>query len=435
MTIRAENEHGKAESTATLKPEPPAFIDKLKDVLLDQGATLTLSSKISGQSTEVAWYRNGKRLKASKTIKMTCTKENNYFIYTLEITDTDTDKDSGEYKCFASNASGKISQSCNVTVRQNVFVEMIKDTEADDESDVVFKCVTKYPTPVEWFHDGAPLTPSKSVIIQTSDREHKLILRNVSKASSGSYCCAFDDQSTACSLRIQEPLPEFTRKLSDLEVKERESPMFSVEVSIETAQVTWHKDGERLESADRYEFITKGHERFLIIRSATVHDEGEYTCSLGEQECTAELVVIELPPEIIMSLKDVTVRRGEVATFEIELTKGDARVRWYKGTTEIQFSEHIQLAIDGKRQRLMVYDCNVEDVSEYSCTVGVQKSAAKLTILAPAVDFTARLPSKQTVSQGQDVTFTVKLSSPDADVTWLKNGEVIVDSDRIKSNY
>lgn len=39
-------------------------------------------------------------------------------------------------------------------------------------------------------------------------------------------------------------------------------------------------------------FEKEGQTRKLIIRSISVHDDGEYTCSLGEQECTAEINVI-----------------------------------------------------------------------------------------------------------------------------------------------
>ena len=255
------------------------------------------------------------------------------------------------------------------------------------------------------------------------------------KSLSGTYRCTFENQVTECNLWVHEPLPEFVKKISDLEVKEREPATFVVEVSSETAQVTWHKDGEPLDvGSDRFEFLSEGKERRIIIKNVSIHDEGEYTCSLGEQECTAEMVVIELPPEIIMSLNDVTVGRGDVGTFEIELTKGDARVRWFKGTTEIQFSEHIQLAIDGKRQRLMIYDCSAEDASEYSCTVGDQKSLARLSVTAPAVDFTAKLPERTVAALNQDVTFNVILTNDTGKVTWTRNGEVVVESDRIKSN-
>lgn len=79
-------------------------------------------------------------------------------------------------------------------------------------------------------------------------------------------------------------------------------------------------------------------------------------------------------------LSDTTVPRGEKALFEVELTKGDALVRWFKDDTEIQFSEHIQLSIDGKRQRLKIYQAKDSDAGVYTCQVGDKKSKAKLTV-------------------------------------------------------
>lgn len=43
---------------------------------------------------------------------------------------------------------------------------------------------------------------------------------------------------------------------------------------------------------DKVFFEKEGQTRKLIIRSISVHDDGEYTCSLGDQECTAEINVI-----------------------------------------------------------------------------------------------------------------------------------------------
>jgi hypothetical protein len=40
---------------------------------------------------------------------------------------------------------------------------------------------------------------------------------------------------------ITELKPDFVRKLQDFEVKERESAVLEVEISSETADVTWHK--------------------------------------------------------------------------------------------------------------------------------------------------------------------------------------------------
>jgi hypothetical protein len=79
-------------------------------------------------------------------------------------------------------------------------------------------------------------------------------------------------------------------------------------------------------------------------------------------------------------MQDVTIAKGERATFEIELTKGDALVRWFKDDKELQFSEHIQLSIDGKRQKLKVYNSELQDSGVYSCKVGEQTSSARLKV-------------------------------------------------------
>jgi hypothetical protein len=53
------------------------------------------------------------------------------------------------------------------------------------------------------------------------------------------------------------------------------------------------QDGEQIqETPDKFVFEKKGNVRKLLIRGTSVHDEGEYTCALGEQECTAEVTVV-----------------------------------------------------------------------------------------------------------------------------------------------
>lgn len=439
--LNAENEHGQVQTSANLTVQAPSklqFVEKFPDISVSEGDPFVMKATFTAVPVEVAWYRNGKRLKATKSLKIT----SDGLVHTLHVSNATVEKETGEYKCVASNASGiKVSHSANVKVESNMFVQPLEDVEVDAGSDVVLLCRTKEPTEVFWYRNDVllpPLLPGSDEdgpVQESRDREHKLMMRRVGRKQTGRYSCTFENQSTACVFTVRaEPAYEFTLKIKDLEIKERQPAVFTAEVSDEKAQVTWHKDGEPLDqtNTERYEFVAEGLKRSFTIRSVSLQDEGEYTCSLAEQECTAELVVIELPPEITLRLKDVTVRRGEEASFEIELTKGDAKIQWFRNSEEIQLSEHIQLAIDGKRQRLVIYDSGPEDACEYSCVIGDQKSAAQLTVLAPRVNFVAKLPEVVTTPMGQDVTFTVQLTGEEADITWMKNGEVMVESDRIK---
>ncbi len=121
---------------------------------------------------------------------------------------------------------------------------------------------------------------------------------------------------------------------------------------------------------------------------------------------------------------------SEKVIFEIELTKGDALVRWYKDDKEIQFNDNVKLTIDGKRQTLEILKAKLSDTGTYTCQVGKQKSTAKLTVESPAVSWLTKLPEFTVVPVNTDTTLTVKLSQSNVDVTWYKNNEPIKPCDK-----
>ncbi|UYV83625.1 hypothetical protein LAZ67_23001758 [Cordylochernes scorpioides] len=233
--------------------------------------------------------------------------------------------------------------------------------------------------------DDEPMKPGKNTKISQDKETVSLeILDSSPYRDTGTYrCVATNPQGSVdhtARVTVQRTGARFVEPLRDVEVKEREAALFTVRVSHEDAEVTWHKDGELIEPSDKFRILRDGPYRKLIVEDAQVRDEAEYTCVLGELETTADLVVVELPPEITSQMTDVKVAKDETATFQVELTKGDALVRWFK------------------------------DV--------------------PTVEFRVRLPEKTTAPQDTDVTFTVELSRPDADVTWLKAGKPVSERDR-----
>jgi len=76
-------------------------------------------------------------------------------------------------------------------------------------------------------------------------------------------------------------------------VIEEETLILQVTLS-EDAEVTWHKDGERVKiDNERISVESKGLVRRLIIKNVTVADEGEYTAHItsSEVESTADIAV------------------------------------------------------------------------------------------------------------------------------------------------
>lgn len=349
------------------------FIERFQEQNIPEKGTLLLKAKVIGNPVpEVMWLRNNKPLEPSSNVKQVYDGEN----IELVITSMNSEVDAGDYKCIANNSIGKASHGARVTVdvEKVTFTKKLRKLyQAEETKTLILECETSHTVSTKWFHDEKELSGMDHRELVEEGRSHKLIIKKTTIRDSGIYKCTVKGQKTETTVEIKPTKAEFIRKLEDFEVKEKELAILEVEVSSETADVTWIKNGKPITETDdtKYTIEKKGSVRKLFVRNISIHDEGEYSCRLPDQECTAEITVIELPPEIITKMTDLTIPEGEKAMFEIELTKGDALVRWFKDGKELQFSEHIQLSIDGKKQKLKIYNTELKDAGVYSCEVNI----------------------------------------------------------------
>jgi hypothetical protein len=436
-TLKASNDVGTAFSGFTLTVEDsgvhfetPIFLERFEKTIVKQNETMTLKAKVYAvPPPEVTWLRNNKPLQISDRIKTQFDGEN----ITLTITNADSETDSGDYKCIASNIIGKASHGAKVLIDVDKvkFTKPLHKTYTSEENKTTtLECETSHSVPTKWYHNDKELSGMDHRVIVQEARVHKLIIKSTSFEDVGFYKCVIKDQITDCELKVTEAKPEFIRKIADVESNENETVLLEVEITSETATVAWYKDGEEIKpKAGKFETIKNGRVHQLIVKDVSVYDEGEYTAVLADQECSGDVTVIELPPRLLYELENITISQGEKAIFEVELTKGDALVKWYKNGEEIQFSDHVQLRIDGKKQKLKIYDAVMDDAGEYSCMVGDDVSTATLTVEKPLVEFVKRLPDISLVTKGNEITFTVELSLP-ADVEWFRENEPIKPSNK-----
>lgn len=411
--------------------EPPLFINRFQEITVKEKGTIHLTAKVTGNPVPIiTWYRNNQIITPSETVIQNFDGEN----IELIIKNVDSEIDSGDYKCVAANTAGKASHGAKVTIDVDkvTFIKKLNQIyETEEGKTVVLECHTSHTVSTKWFHNDKEISGMDHREIIQEGRVHKLRIKKTKMTDIGTIKCVVKDQVTSTKLIVRETVPEFVRKLQDFEVKERDVAILEVEINSETADVFWEKDGEKIKpKKNKYEVEKRGNIRKLYIRNTSVHDEGEYKCSLRDDSCTAEVTVVELPPEIISRLKDQRVCKGNKATFEIELTKGDALVQWFKDGTEIQFSNHIQLIIDGKKQRLKIYDCEDDDGGEYACEVGNDRCSAKLLVEEPSIDFVLRLPDMIVVPANTDGYLTVEIPDESLEVVWYKKKTLIEDSEK-----
>ena len=93
------------------------------------------------------------------------------------------------------------------------------------------------------------------------------------------------------SLTFVASKPQFTKKLSEIWAKEKDTATFVCEMSQEDLTPIWMKGGQKLSASQKYQLVTDKKVQKLIIRDVTIQDKAEYTCIYGETSTWAKLVV------------------------------------------------------------------------------------------------------------------------------------------------
>lgn len=90
---------------------------------------------------------------------------------------------------------------------------------------------------------------------------------------------------------VSELPTEFTKPLTDTTITEKESVVLECEVSKPNKPARWYKDGKELKQSDNIKFTSFENTHRMIVKSATLDDEAEYTVEIDGQKSPAHLYV------------------------------------------------------------------------------------------------------------------------------------------------
>ena len=92
-----------------------------------------------------------------------------------------------------------------------------------------------------------------------------------------------------------ELAPEFTKKIEPVKATVgEEKAVFEIELSKGDAITKWFKNGAEIQLSDRVQTTIDGKKQRLEITNVSTTDAGEYSCTIGNEKCTADLAVEEL---------------------------------------------------------------------------------------------------------------------------------------------
>lgn len=84
---------------------------------------------------------------------------------------------------------------------------------------------------------------------------------------------------------------EFISRPQNQEVVEGQKAEFTCSVSKESYSVKWMKDNKELEEGEKYQMVSDGKRRSLVIKNCEPKDEGGYVVVIGATRASADLMV------------------------------------------------------------------------------------------------------------------------------------------------
>lgn len=91
---------------------------------------------------------------------------------------------------------------------------------------------------------------------------------------------------------LSELAAEFISRPQSQEVVEGEKAQFVCSVSKDSYDVKWLRGDKELQTDDKYEIISDGKSRVLVVKKCELSDEGPFVALIGATRASADLIVL-----------------------------------------------------------------------------------------------------------------------------------------------
>ncbi|XP_005721552.1 obscurin isoform X9 [Pundamilia nyererei] len=404
-------------------------IQKEVKATLSQKATLTC--EVSDINTEVKWYRDGKLLTTSKTVRV----ESKGRSRQLVINSVDK-KDAGEYICEA--GTEKLPFKIQVLEAPAGFSNMEsvqKEVKTYLSQRATLSCeVSDSKTEVKWYKDGKLLTSSKGAHMESKGKTRELVIEKVEKKDAGEYTCEAGTEKLVFKLQLTDLAIKFQKKSvkDTCVVQTSESIVLSTELTAEGGSVRWFRDGMELKESSKYEMKKEGLSHTLIVKSAEMKDSGTYSCQTADDKLEFKVQVKDSALKFVLPLKPATVELGGTLSLICELNQALGDAVWHHNGREIKPGGRFCVRADGARRILTVTGMTKEDEGEYSCECRNDKTSAKVSSKAPRLVRLVTKLNNVVATERKDAVFKCAVSPADVSVRWFHNSIPIVSGQKYK---
>ncbi|XP_055359783.1 obscurin isoform X12 [Betta splendens] len=410
---------------STRAPRLVRLTSKLNNVAAMEGREAIFKCAVTPADVSVKWFHRSVPVTAGPKYRI----EHGGNSHSLTITSV-TQKDAGEVSV---EAEGK---SCKATLQVQhepvLFKKKLENVSVQEQSDVRLEVeLSKASGEVRWMKNSVVLQPAANVEIRVDGAKQVLVLKKVTCADRGTYSCETLEDKTQAKLSVEMKKIQVLTGLSETTVRETETVTFEVELSQADVEGFWTRDGVKLRPGASCCITALGSKHALTLCSLRREDAGTVAFQAEGVHTSCKLIVTEPPAMISKPIVDVSVPEKEKVTFECEVSRSNADVKWFKDDVELKAGKTCGFHSLGRKRTLVINKCSPEDAGTYVCRTADDNTAAKLTVHARDVKIVKKLQDVE-VTEQESASFVCEVSHDDVDTQWFKGGDKVKASDNVK---
>uniref|UniRef100_A0A8C9UGI6 Obscurin like cytoskeletal adaptor 1 n=1 Tax=Serinus canaria TaxID=9135 RepID=A0A8C9UGI6_SERCA len=402
------------------------IIMELQNLTVLEGEEATFKCLVSPEDVAVTWQLNGQPVVSSERLLVT----RSGLCHSLTLRQCQT----GDAGTVTANAEGLVSTArLSVQEAQVLFVRKLQDVVAEEQGDVCLEVeVSHEAAEVQWLKQGILLQPGSKYLLQESGCRRTLTICSLGPADRGTYRCESLHDRTQAKLHVEREYQVSIRTpLADVETFEKETATFHLELSHPGVTGVWTRDGIRVKPSSTCRISATGCGHSLTLERLALEDSGTVTFTADTLRCSAHLHVREPPVTMVRVPRDLGVPETGVASFECELSRPNAEVKWFKDGQELRPGPNCRIYSAGRRRILQLSRCELTDTGSYTCDAGDCRASAMLHVQGTVTQLSECLQDVQ-VREGDNAVFTCEVSHGDVKGEWFRDGEKIKVSSTVK---
>lgn len=145
---------------------------------------------------------------------------------------------------------------------------------------------------MHWYKDNKEIQFNDNIKLTIDGKRQTLEIIKATLADSGTYSCEVGSQKSTAKLTVEKPMVTMITKLPEVTVVPvNTDSTLVVKLSQSNVDVKWLKNGKPIKPCDKFEILSEGATKKLIIKKVKLDDQDEYTCVAGNVKTKTSLKV------------------------------------------------------------------------------------------------------------------------------------------------